>query len=185
MLILGIVGSLRSASYNGAVMAAFAEELPPGVEFRLASIGDLPHYNADLDGDTPPESARVLKAAVTAADGLVIATPEFNYGVPGVLKNALDWVSRPAYKSPLALKPVTCFGAATPPVGTARAQGQLKQILLGMLAEIYPAPELTIGDIKSKIDDRGNVTDEALKLALKRRAVEFSAWVKLRAASGK
>lgn len=176
LTIAGICGSLRGGSLNRRALLAWATSLPPQVLFQDLSIEGVPLYNADID--PVPEAVVALKQAIAAADAVVIATPEFNYGIPGVLKNALDWASRPAYKSVFAHKPLTMLGAAPGPVGTARAQGQLKQVLLGMLGQIYPCPELVIGGAEARLGTSGSVTDPALAQALERHAREFTAWVR-------
>lgn len=153
--LVGISGSLRETSYNTALLREVAELLPGEVDFVLAPIDDLPLYNADLT-DVP--AATRLQDAIREADGVLIATPEYNYGVPGPLKNAIDWASRPAYRSPFAGMPVGILGATGSAVGTARAQGQLKQILLGMLALPFPWPEFLLGAAKSKFED-GRLVD--------------------------
>ncbi len=179
MNILVISGSLRAASINKRLAQAWIESLPTGVNAFLFELHDIPQYNADLNEDAA--SVVDLKKRIAQSDGVAIATPEFNYGIPGVLKNALDWASRPAYKSAFAHKPVTLFGASPGPVGTSRAQGQLKQVLLGMLADIYPCPELSVGGAPAKFDDSGKIQDEALQKALHRHAEEFCAWTQKRA----
>ncbi len=176
--IVAICGSLSSTSLNKKALVAWIGHLPAGVQAKIEPLDDLPLYNPDLEPE--PEPVAALKVAIGQTDAVMIATPEYNYGVPGVLKNALDWASRPAYKSVFAHTPVAMFGASPGPVGTARAQGQLKQILLGMVADIYPCPELTIGMAKTKLDESGNVSDPTTDAALRRHATEFVAWVQRR-----
>ena len=172
-IVVGICGSLSRASFNRAALRAFHERLPQGMGSRLLDLHDIPLYNADLE---EPASVVALKNAIEQASAVVIAAPEYNYGISGVLKNALDWVSRPAYKSAFSNKPVTLLGASIGPIGTARAQGQLKQILLALLADVYPAPELCIGLAKTKFDEKGAVVDPALDAALSRHASGFADW---------
>jgi chromate reductase len=136
-----------------------SELLPEGAALTVRSLADIPLYNGDLDVDGGPASVRALKAEIDAAEGLIIATPEYNYGVPGVLKNAIDWVSRPAYESVLVGKPVAIVGAAPGLVGTARAQGQLRNVLFGTLAEVFPHPEVLLGQAQQRMND-GKLTDE-------------------------
>ena len=143
MKILGISGSLRAGSLNSQLLSAWGERfcaLVPDGKFEVASIR-LPLF----DPDVSDELVTRFRDAVTAADGVVIATPEYNYGIPGPLKNALDWGSRPSYQSPFAVKPVAIIGASPSPTGTARAQGQLKQVLLGMVSHVFPYPEFLVG----------------------------------------
>lgn len=157
--LLGISGSLRAGSLNTKLLRAMSELLPKGAALTVRSIADIPLYNGDLDVDGGPDSVRALKAEIDAADGLIIATPEYNYGVPGVLKNAIDWVSRPAYESVLGGKPVAIVGAAPGLVGTARAQAQLRNVLFGTLAEVFPHPEVLLGQAQQRMKD-DKLTDE-------------------------
>jgi len=175
--ILGLCGSLSQRSLNRMALLAWSQRLGPDVAFETAEIGDLPHYNADLQ---EPSVVTAFKEGIALVDAVLIATPEYNYGIPGVLKNALDWASRPAYKSVFANKPVSLLGASPGPVGTVRAQGQLKQVLLGMLSDIYPCPELAINLAAGKFDQAGLVIDEALNTALTRHAQQFASWVRHR-----
>ena len=157
--LLGISGSLREGSLNTKLLRAMSELLPEGAALTVRSLADIPLYNGDLDVDGGPASVRALKAEIDAAEGLIIATPEYNYGVPGVLKNAIDWVSRPAYESVLVGKPVAIVGAAPGLLGTARAQGQLRNVLFGTLAEVFPHPEVLLGQAQQRMND-GKLTDE-------------------------
>lgn len=157
--LLGISGSLRADSFNTRLLHAMQELLPEGANLTVRSIADVPLYNGDLDVEGGPEGVRALKADISAADGLVIATPEYNYGVPGVLKNAIDWVSRPAFESVLAGKPVAIVGAAPGVVGTARAQAELRNMLFGTLADVFPHPEVLVGQVHQRMAD-GQLTDE-------------------------
>ena len=110
--LLGIPGSLRTGSYNRALLRAAAEVLPPGVGLDLLPLNDIPPYNADVQSEGDPAPVEELKRRIEAADALLIATPEYNYSIPGVLKNALDWASRPAKTSCLRKKPVGIIGAS-------------------------------------------------------------------------
>jgi len=147
--ILGLAGSLRERSYNRALLRAAGELLPEGATLETASIA-LPLYDADLG--TPPE-VEALKARVAAADALLIASPEYNYGIPGPLKNALDWVSRPAYASVMRGKAVGILGATGSRVGTARMQAHLRQVLFGMVAKVLPYPEVLVSGSSERFDD--------------------------------
>ncbi|MBV1862353.1 MAG: NAD(P)H-dependent oxidoreductase, partial [Nannocystaceae bacterium] len=144
MNIVGISGSLRRGSHNSGLLRAASELVPSGVTLTQLSVA-MPLYDGDLDDGGGPASVTEFKRAVAAADAVLIATPEYNYGIPGPLKNALDWASRPAYRSVFAGKKVALMGAAASVVGTARAQAHLKLVLLGMVAEVFPHPELLVG----------------------------------------
>jgi len=141
VVILRIAGSLRKGSLNRALLRAAVDLCRQGARIVPHEIGDLPLYDADIDGDTKPEPVTRLKEAIAAADAILYVSPEYNYGVPGVLKNAIDWASRPGYRSVLAQKPSAIVGASESIVGTARGQGQLKLVLLGMLSVVYPGVE--------------------------------------------
>src|SRR5580692_6426303 len=119
--IVGIAGSLRRGSYNRAALRAAAELAPADIEIEIVGLQDIPSYNEDRE-KSPPESVTELKAAVRAADGVLFATPEYNYSIPGVLKNAIDWASRPYGDSAWDDKPAAIMGASISPIGTARAQ---------------------------------------------------------------
>ncbi len=154
--IRALSGSLREGSLNTALLRAAAELAPSGVIIELLDYRAVPFYDADLG--TPPEVERV-KAAITEADALLISTPEYNYSVPGVLKNVLDWASRPAYRSPLRGKPVAVLSAAPGQIGGARAQQHLKTILLGTASPVFAWPEFLLSRSKERIVD-GRLVDE-------------------------
>ncbi|MCA9719783.1 MAG: NAD(P)H-dependent oxidoreductase [Myxococcales bacterium] len=175
--ILAIPGSLRARSLNRAALVAMHALAPDNLSLEIYPLDDVPLYNGDLDLDGGPAPVRAFKEAIAAADGLLIATPEYNYGVPGVLKNALDWASRPAYRSPLAHKPVALLGAAASVVGSARAQGQLKQVLLGMLSEVFPYPEVVIGGAHQRFDGDLRLTDEATREHLGTMLRAYGEWL--------
>lgn len=176
MKILAISGSLRAGSYNTLLLEAARQYFPEATQLQLHSI-ELPLYNEELDGEQKPASVVNIKQAVAAADGILIATPEYNYGVPGGLKNALDWISRPAFKSPMVKKPVAIMSAAKSPTGGARAQGQLKQILSGMLADIYSAPEFIVPMAQTVFSAEGELTDAATAQKLARFIGDFATYV--------
>lgn len=184
MKIYTIAGSLRERSVSRATLAAAAQLAPEGVELCPLPIDGLPLYNADIDIDGGPAAVVAFKSAIAEADGLLIATPEYNYGIPGPLKNALDWASRPAYESVLAGRPVAVIGVAGGFVGGARAVGQLKQVLGGTVSEVFPYPELLVGQSHTKVDESMTLTDAPTRDRLKRMIAAFARWVELhRAAS--
>lgn len=173
LTVIALSGSLRAASTNTAVLRAAIELAPEGLSIALHDYADVPLYNADHDGG--PGVAR-LRAAVAAADGVLIATPEYNHGIPGPLKNAIDWASRPAYASPFRDKPTGIVSAAASFVGGARAQHHLKTVLLGMGTPVFPWPELLVGAAHTKVSD-GVLTDETSRGFLKAYLDGFAAWV--------
>ncbi len=156
--VLGIAGTLRRTGYNRWLVQAAQELAPAGMEITLFDLADIPLYNQDLDKDGKrPEAVERFKLAIAEADALLIATPEYNHSIPGVLQNALDWASRPAGKSPLAGKPVGIMGAATGAIGTARAQQILKIVLFATLAVVMPHPGVIIGQAQKKFDGEGKL----------------------------
>jgi chromate reductase, NAD(P)H dehydrogenase (quinone) len=161
--LLGICGSLRKASLNRALLAAVGDSLPANARMALYDELDLPIFNSDLDD--PPAVVR-LKAAIAAADGVVFGVPEYNYSVPGGLKNALDWVSRPPHQSPMRGKPVGMVGAATGMSGTIRAQTHLRQMLLFSDSPCLSQPEVLIPRAHERFDADGQLTDASTRMLL-------------------
>lgn len=181
MKLLAIPGSLRRASLNRTLLAAAAELAPEGLEVELyEDLREIPLYDGDLDDDEHrPASVEALKRRITEADAVLFGTPEYNYGIPGVLKNAIDWASRPGYRSPFRDKPCAIIGASSSIVGGARAQGQLKQVLLGMAAEVFPWPEFLVGNAGDKLVD-GRLVHEATRTHLRDMLAALARWVERR-----
>lgn len=157
--LVAFCGSLRKASFNRMALNAFVEKLPAGVTAQTIEIGDWPLYNADIQAQGFPEKIQAAQKVMLEADGLVLATPEYNYGPSGVLKNAIDWLSRMT-PQPFAAKPVAMFGASGGVLGTARAQYQLRQILVFLDGRPVNKPEVMIGAAQNRFAD-GKLTDEA------------------------
>jgi chromate reductase, NAD(P)H dehydrogenase (quinone) len=166
MRILGIAGSLREASYNRALLWTARELLPEGVELEEFDLRTLPLYDADVEAAGDPEPVVALKEAIRGADALLIATPEYNRGIPGVLKNAIDWASRPPLASPLAGKPVAIMGASTGRGGTARAQEHLRAALEYSRARVLEQPEVLVPEAFMRFDERGEVVDDGIRAEL-------------------
>jgi chromate reductase, NAD(P)H dehydrogenase (quinone) len=164
--ILGISGSLRRGSYSGAVLRGLQESAGDRAHIQVFSLESVPLYNADLDGDDKPAPVVALKNAIRDCDGLVLSSPEYNYGVSGVLKNALDWASRPGYQSVLKDKPVLIMTSSPGTVGGVRAQGQLRQTLVATLSHVIAVPEVVIAQVKSKIEGGRLVDATSLKFML-------------------
>lgn len=158
--LLGISGSLRRASFNTAILASLAEHVADRATLVLHPLNDVPLYDQDADTETPPAPVTALRQAIAAADGLVIAAPEYNYGLSGVLKNALDWASRPYGKSALKAKPVLTLTSSPAFTGGARAQAQLNEALIAVAALLVLRPQTVIAAAHEKIRD-GKLTDEA------------------------
>ena len=177
MKIVAFSGSLRTGSLNTHLLRAAQTFFPAGVNCEEASFADVPLYNEDIDGESKPTAVLRLKEQVAAADALLISTPEYNYGIPGGFKNALDWLSRPAYKSVLAHKPVALLSASKSPVGGVRAQGQLKEVLSGVLADLYVAPEFLVPSAHTVFDAEGNLTSDELRQKLARFIGDYVNWL--------
>ena len=177
--VLGIVGSLRRESFNRKLMHAARELAPPTLAITTFEIGVLPLYNADLDVEGSwPEPAQALRQAVIEADALLIASPEYNHGIPGGLQNAIDWASRPNMRSPLVAKPVAIMGASNSSVGSARAQQSLKLVLLSTLAHLMPHAGVVVGLAPEKFDAQGALTHEKTRVFLAAFLREFEAWAR-------
>ncbi|MFH8136032.1 NADPH-dependent FMN reductase [Pantoea osteomyelitidis] len=171
-----LTGSLRTGSFNKAVAHTLPELAPPNVTIdHLGSPGDFPHYNADLQDEGFPEPVVMMAETIAKADGLIIVTPEYNYSVPGVLKNALDWLSRVS-PQPLAGKPVLIQSASPGNVGGARAQYHLRQILVFFDARVMNKPEAMIGQVNGKIEENV-LADEATRTFLTKQLAAFAAFI--------
>lgn len=159
--IAAISGSLRKGSYNTALLRAARDLAPKGVEVEILSIAGLPVYDADLQAEGMPEAVLALQKAIGGADGVLISSPEYNYSVPGGLKNAIDWLSR-TDPQPFAEKPVAIMGASPGKVGTARMQYHLRQIFVFLRARLLSHPEVMVGSAHERITD-GELTDEGTR----------------------
>jgi chromate reductase len=158
--LLGLSGSLRRDSYNGAILRTVREAIAPEAEMEIFHLGGVPLYDQDVDTDTPPDAVRALREAIDISDGLLISSPEYNYGVPGLLKNALDWASRPYGRATIEGKPVVVVTASPAFTGGVRAQGQLTETLLAIGARPLQRPQTVIGSVHEKVAD-GRLTDAA------------------------
>jgi chromate reductase len=165
--ILVMSGSLRRGSYNTRVARAALELAPSGTTLRYyRGLREIPPYDKDDDGPVPPPSVAGLRECVRDADGLLIVTPEYNYGVPGQLKNALDWLSRPDGGSPLKGKPVALAGASITAFGTVRAQLALRQILLWTDSPVVTKPEVYLSSVPELFDSAGEFADPGARALL-------------------
>ncbi len=185
MRVMGMCGSLRQGSYNRAVLQAAMELAPAGMEVRIWDrLGEVPHYDGGLDADgVRPEAVEDLKRTLAEADGLLIVSPEYNYSVPGGLKNAIDWASRPAGKSPFAGKPAAVAGASTGAIGTARGQAHLREVLYACHARVMPHAGLLVGAAAQKITD-GRLQDEQTRAFLAGFLEHFAAWIRVAGTRG-
>lgn len=155
---VAISGSLRQGSYNTALLRAAMALAPAGLEVELADLRDIPIYDEDVRGKGLPPAVQRFRDQLSAADAIIFATPEYNFSIPGVLKNAIDWASRPP-DQPFAGKPVAIMGAAAGALGTARAQYHLRQILVFLDGHPLNKPEVFVGSAPSKFSPEGELTD--------------------------
>lgn len=160
--ILGIAGSLRKASFNRAALRAAQALVPAGARLDIAEIDGLPGFCQD-DEKTPPAKVVELKAKIRAADAILFVTPEYNYSIPGVLKNAIDWASRPYGDNTWGGKPVAIMGASVGALGTARAQYHLRQCFVFLNMPVVNQPEVMISHAADKFDSQGTLTDDKAK----------------------
>ena len=175
--VLGISGSLRKSSFNSGLLRAAQEISPNGMEITIFSLKELPFYDGDLEEQGDPPSVLALKAAIREADAVMFATPEYNWGTSGAMKNAIDWASRDREEGSLMGKPATIIGAGGR-AGTARAQGQLQETLAetGCLVMIKPGV-LVQAFSPMCFDSEGNLTDQKTKELLSRHLEEFAKWI--------
>lgn len=170
------MGSLRRGSYNRALMASVQTMLPEGTTLEWANIEAIPFYHGDVEAAGMPPSVDRFAEQLASCDGLLIATPEYNHSVPGVLKNALDWASRHPSK-PLAGKPTAIMGASPGVVGTARAQDHLRLIASTLDLRVMNKPEVLVGSAHTRFDEGGTLVDASTKAFLQTFADAFAAWV--------
>ncbi len=176
--ILGVAGSLRKDSVNKTILRTAAEELAPeGVSIEIFDLASIPFYNGDLDGgDAQPEPVMEFKRKIRAADALYIVTPEYNYSIPGVLKNAIDWASRPPKSSPLFGKPAAIAGGGGMS-GTARGQMHLRVVLASTGVWVLPKPEVFIPHVGQKVKD-GRLIDEETRRHIHAQLAALAAFVR-------
>jgi chromate reductase len=157
--VLGISGSLRKASYNSAALRTAQTLAPPGISIETFDIAPIPLYNEDVRAQGFPSHVEAFRAAIKSADALLIVTPEYNYSIPGVLKNAIDWASRPP-EQPFDGKPIAIMGASPGMLGTARAQYHLRQCFVFLNGLVITRPEVMIAQAGNRFDQNGNLTDQ-------------------------
>jgi chromate reductase, NAD(P)H dehydrogenase (quinone) len=175
--ILGFAGSLRKGSYNRSLLRAAMELVPEGASLEIFDLEGIPPFNQDLEGD-PPEKVRELKAKIRQADAILIATPEYNYSIPGVLKNAVDCVSRPYGDNAFEHKPVGIMGASIGMTGTARAQYHLRQCFVFLDCFALNQPEVMVPFAHEKIDKEGNVTDQKTRKKIGELLEALAQWTR-------
>lgn len=157
--VLGVAGSLRAGSLNRALLRATIRLAPAGLAIDAFDLADVPLYNGDVEAAGDPPGVAAFKRAIHAADAVLFVTPEYNHGVPGVMKNALDWASRPARDAALNGKPVGIIGASPGQTGTARGQSQLRQAFEFTNSFCMPQPEILVFRAHEKFDASGELTD--------------------------
>lgn len=176
--VLGVAGSLRAGSYNRSLLRAAVELAPPGMEIEtFGGLREIPPFDTGVEAAGDPAPVAAWKEAIRIADGLLFVTPEYNYGIPGLLKNAFDWASRPPGKSPLNRKPAGIMGVSGGNSGTARAQLALRQSFV--FTETYGMlrPEVLVPRGAEKFDAEGRLTDERTREAVRKFLAAFSGWI--------
>ena len=177
--VVAFAGSLRAKSYNRALARAVRDLAPRTLSVRIEEIDAIPLYNFDVEQAAFPEPVARLKAAIRAADGTLVVTPEHNFSMSGVLKNAIDWISRPPGDAALRGKPVGVLGATPGLAGTARAQMHLRTVLVNLNAIVMPQPAVLIPRANEKFDAAGRLTDEETAKHIRAYLSAFAQWIAL------
>jgi chromate reductase, NAD(P)H dehydrogenase (quinone) len=175
--VLGISGSLRKSSYNTAALRVAQTLAPDGVRIEIFDLAPLPLYNEDVKAQGFPPVVQELRDKIKAADALLFATPEYNYSMSGVLKNAIDWASRPP-DQPFNEKPVAIMGASPSALGTGRAQYHLRQSCVFLNMHVLNKPEVMIAAAQTRFNDKGELTDEATRGLIRDLVVNLAAWTR-------
>jgi chromate reductase len=176
--VLGLCGSLRKGSYNRKLLRAAQEQAPDGMEIDVFDLFAVPLYDADVEAAGDPDGVAALKEAIRAADAVLIATPEYQHSMPGVLKNALDWASRPPSDPPLARKPVAVVGATPGRFGTARAQVDVRKVLAYNDSLVLTRPEVMLPNAGKAFDGEGRLTNEVARRFLAQLLRNLAAWTR-------
>ena len=176
--IAAISGSLREASYNTGSLRAVAALAPATLDVDVITLEDIELFNEDVEDRGWPPKVSALRNRVSPADGLIVATPEYNYGIPGVLKNALDWLSRPTGKGPISGLPATIIGASPSTVGTARAQAHLRQVFFYNAIPLLPTAEVLIANAGDRFDENGDLVHAPTRKFLSAMLEKFEPWVR-------
>ena len=175
--ILGIAGSLRRESYNRAALRAATQLVPEGASIEIFELDGIPGFNQDEE-QNPPAKVVELKRRIREADAILIVTPEYNYSIPGVLKNAIDWASRPYGDSAWNGKPAAVMGASVGTIGTARAQYHLRQMFVFLNMFPVNQPEVMIGNASERFDAAGNLTDDTTKDFIRQLLQSLVEWTR-------
>jgi chromate reductase len=175
--ILGFAGSLRKDSYNKALLRAAMKLIPKSTKLEIFNLEGIPPFNQDLE-NRMPEKVKGFKAKIKAANAILIATPEHNYSIPGVLKNAIDWASRPPEDNSFEGKPVAIMSASPGTLGGARAQYHLRQVLVSLNMHAINRPEVIVASADEKIDEKGNLADEKTRKKIRQLLENLVDWTK-------
>jgi len=175
--VLGFAGSLRAGSYNRALLLAAAEVVPEGARLEIFDLEGIPPYNQDLESSMP-QKVKEFKAKIRSADAILIATPEHNYSIPGVLKNAIDWASRPYGDNSFDSKPVAVMSASTGMLGGARAQYHLRQVFVFLNMHPLNKPEVLVAFANQKFDEKGRLVDEKTREKIKELLEALVDWTR-------
>ena len=176
--VLGFAGSLRAGSYNRALLRAAAEEAPDGMRVEIHDLDGIPLYNGDVEAQGDPPAVAAFKDAIRGADAILIACPEYNHGVPGVLKNAIDWASRPPRGSALDGKLAGVIGASPGMTGSAQGQTQLRQAFIFTNTYALQQPEVLVARAHEKFDAEGRLTDDVSRKFLRDFMSTFHDWLR-------
>jgi chromate reductase len=175
--VLGISGSLRQDSFNTAALRAARELAPDDMHIRIRTLEDIPVYNADVEAEGYPAPVEALRSAISAAGAVLFATPEYNASIPGVLKNAVDWVSRPPEQE-FEGKPIAIMGASPGRLGTARAQSHLRQCFVSLDGKVLNGPEIMIAGAGDVFDDDGRLIDASTRERIAKMLEALAAWTR-------
>lgn len=176
MKLVGLCGSLRKSSFNRMVLNQAVAALPEGMSCEVLEWQDVPPFNGDVFEQGFPASVQILREAIRHADGVLIATPEYNFSIPGVFKNVFDWISRGA-DQPFAHKPVALLSATTGPLGGARVQYDFRRVMLFMNAMVLPKPEIYVGNAAQKFSPDGRCIDDVTMRFLSDQMGAFKQWI--------
>ncbi len=177
LTILGIAGSLRKDSYNRAALRAAQQLAPADAQVEVFELDGIPPFSEDIERE-PPAKVTEFKEKIRAADAILFVTPEYNYSIPGVLKNAIDWASRPYGDSAWEGKPAAVMGASVGILGTARAQYHLRQVFVFLDIHAINRPEVMISNASQRFDEQGNLTDEKTKELIGQLLKNLSDWTR-------
>ncbi len=170
-------GSLRAASYNTALLHNVLEMLPPTMRLTILGIGAVPLFNEDVEAQGTPEVVTALHRAIRASDGVILATPEYNHGIPGVLKNTLDWLSRSQPHAFFGV-PSALLGGSNGMIGTTRSQAATRQTLAALNSPCLPFPQVLVSRVQDKIDAQGKLTDESTRAFIHSWVIEVERWMR-------